>query len=535
MSKTTSQIPARFHESKLSSNSGGDFIAEVYKALKASFFYPENHPLRNEIISKAYQLLLVTMNGNELSLLVARNGLSSASDGIQVEKTLAAASLAKELFVREIQRLSFLPDLPRKEFDGFLSLLTADPQKIVAEGGMEKILADRGVRSVITNEIDISSVFTKKGEAESDTGEQSHDAKEIRENPSPSDFLPVDEMEDMEIDEIIAAMKGEKGDERYVTLAGMLLSKTGTLKAQGLYNDLVPIALFLIGQHSHTAKSSLQRKCAQSTLESMADEEMINYLLNRLEERGFDSRETVYTILRQLGEKAVGPSIRRLNSAGDIHSRKAFATALMRIGRPAVPSLVASLQDHRWYVVRGMLTILGETGCNEWVRQLRPTIYHEDERVRKEAIRCLTKAGGPESVALLIELLSDQNPSVVRQAVFSLGILKADTATDPLMGIVNKRDIFLKSLQLKKEALQAIGLIGSRRILPYLMKTAGKRYLFAARRREELKVSIVETIGRIGDESSLGFLQAMSSRGGTLGSACSEAIHSITGKMSESP
>jgi HEAT repeat protein len=510
--------------------SGRDVIAEIYKALKAGAFYPVNHPLRNDIIRQTYQFLLKSLQGKNLSLLITKSGLHPAEGGAAIENTLAAKSLAKELFVREIQRLSFLPDLSMGEFEYFLSLLTADPQKIIADGGMEKALADRGIRNIVTNEIDISAVFTKIAVSDNENGEPVRETGVIQESQARFDVLPADEMEDLEVEEIIEAMKREADDERYGKLAGLLLSKARTLKAQSGFKELLPIIRFLIEQSSDTSKSRARRDSARAAFEGAAEGEMTGYLLGCLADRHFKSKESVYQILALLGEKAVEPIIQSLTGSDNIHSRKALATALVRIGKSAVPAMLSLLKDHRWYVVRSMLAILGEIRCRECVRELRLTLFHEDVRVVKEAIRCLTKTGGPEAAEMLIELLADQNPSVKGQAIFSLGILKSERAVEPLMHIVNKRDIFLKTLQLKKEALQSIGLIGSKKALPRLMKMAGKGHLLAPRRRQELKIAAIRAIGRIGGDTSLDFLLAMAARGGPVGRACSEVIDSMDRK-----
>ncbi len=533
MSTGKSHIPGQSNDPANLSGSGRDVIAEVYKALKASAFYPANHPLRNDIIRQTYQTLVKSLRGEDLSLLITRNGLHAAEGRTPIENTLAAKSLAKELFVREIQRLSFLPDMSTEEFEQFLSLLTADPQKIIVEGGMEKALAERGITNIVTNVIDISAVFTKKSITDDETGVPVRVTEETRESQVYIDLLPVDEMEDMDVDEIIDAMKKEADDGRYGKLAGSLLSKARALKAQGEFKDLLPVILFLIDQISDTSKSREMRDSAHAAFEGAAEGEMTGYLLECLVDRDFKSRETAYRILAGLGEKAVEPTLQKLNSSDNIHSRKALATALVRIGRPAVPTLLSQINDRRWYVVRSMLAILGEIRCGECVKQLRPTLYHEDVRVIKEAIRCLTKTGGAEAVEMLIELLAAQNPSVKGQAIFSLGILKSERAVEPLMDIVGGRDIFLKTLPLKKEALQSIGLIGSKKALPGLMKMAGKRRLFAARRWQELKIDVIGTIGRIGGESAFDFLLALGTRGGPVGKACSEAIDSMDRKVSQ--
>jgi hypothetical protein len=529
MLKEKSQNRGQPYELGNASGCAGDAILEVHKALKSSAFYPENHPLRNDIVHRAYELLVLAMDGKDLSLLVTRNGLASTAGAPPIQNTAAAKSLARELFAREIQRLSFLPQLSMKEFEDFLSLLTIEPQKILTDGGMEQILADRAIRNIITNEIDISAVFTKMGVADTGSTEASQETIETRQGIVEIESLPLDEMEDMEIDEVIAAMKKEADDRRYARLAGALLSKARALEAQGRLKELVPAALFLISQSSDSSKSQAQRECADAVFGGIAQRQISHYLLHQVQDRECESREIIYLILNRLGERAVGPAIQMLNSANNIHSRKALATALIRIGRPAVPSLTASLKDPRWYVVRGMLTILGEIRCTECIREVRSTIYHDDERVRKEAIRCLTKIGGPVVTEMLVELLTDKNPSVQKQAIFSLGILKDERAVDPLMDVINRRDLFLKTLALKKEALQAVGVIGAKRILPQLIKIARKRRWFARRRWEELKMCAIGAICRIGDESSVDFLRKMSTRGGSVGEVCNLALHSIKG------
>ena len=514
----------------------GEAVAELYKALKASFFYPEKHPLRNDILNRAYDFLIRLMNGRDFSLVITRNGFSDAEGGSPVANSLMAKALARELFLREIQRLSFLPGLSFQELQDFLSLLTVDPQKIVASGGMEKSLAERTIRNIITNEIDISAVFTKRYVSDVETAVPSPDTGGVQGMPAETgfepfdtmDFAPLDDMADMEIDEIIAAMETEPSDRRYLRLAELLSAKAQLLKEQNQFEQLVPLVLALLNQGLDPMRGQFQRNGALAVFERIASGEMTQYLLFQLENREFEDKETVYLILRHLGETAVPAAIQRLNVAGTIHSRKALATALARIGIPAVPLLLAMLNDAKWFRVRSMLTILGEIGSSDSIEGLKHTVYHDDDRVRKEAIRCLTKIGGTRSAEILVDLLSDKDPSIMKQVIFSLGILKSEKALDPLMRITKKQDIFLKSLSLKKEALQTIGLIADRRVLPHLEKMASKNYWFAPKRGEELRVAVIAVIGQLGDESSLAFLQKMSAKGGPIGRACKAASDSIS-------
>jgi HEAT repeat protein len=185
------------------------------------------------------------------------------------------------------------------------------------------------------------------------------------------------------------------------------------------------------------------------------------------------------------------------------------------------------LQDERWYVVRNMVAILGEIGRRECVAAMKATANHDDQRVRKEAIRSLVKIGGKEAEAIIIGLLADRNQAIVRQSILSLGIMKSKSAMQPLIEIVAERELFLGSLDMKKEALQAIGRIGDRRAGAYLLELLESRHFVVWNRWEELKAHAAAALGQIGDESALPVLKKKAERGGLLGSACSEAVDNI--------
>ena len=67
------------------------------------------------------------------------------------------------------------------------------------------------------------------------------------------------------------------------------------------------------------------RDSAHAAFEGAAEGEMTGYLLECLVDRDFKSRETAYRILAGLGEKAVEPTLQKLNSSDNIHSRKKLA------------------------------------------------------------------------------------------------------------------------------------------------------------------------------------------------------------------
>ncbi len=137
-------------------------LAELHRGLKAIAFYPENHPLRDEILNRAFLAMASLMQGGGVSLIVQRNGLSFADREVVVDNNPMTSALAKELFAREIQQLTLLPGLTLREFTEFLLLLAMEPHRIIAQGGMDGMLKNRGIQTVIANEIDITAVFSRK-------------------------------------------------------------------------------------------------------------------------------------------------------------------------------------------------------------------------------------------------------------------------------------------------------------------------------------------------------------------------------------
>jgi HEAT repeat protein len=283
----------------------------------------------------------------------------------------------------------------------------------------------------------------------------------------------------------------------------------------------------LLEQTDDQRRSTIQREYASFSLEQITAGPTTDFLLQQLEQRDPSGSEMIYRVLRQLGTKVVYVLVQRLCIANSLLARKALATAIIKIGPAAIPPLVAALQDERWYVVRNMVAILGEICSQECVGELQHAVNHADPRVRKETIRSLLNIGGKEAESTIIDMLDDRDTTIVKQAILSLGIMKSQLAVQPLIGIVAQRDLFMKSLPLKKEALQALGRIGDRRATPYLTGLLQKWHWFAWSRWQELKIAAAAALGQLGDEAAIPALKARMSAGGGLGRACGEAVDNI--------
>jgi HEAT repeat protein len=504
-------------------------LGDIFKALKTIGFYPDGHPLRRESLRQAHRSMAGILGDKELTLVITRSGFTTNDGGAAIENTPMVLSLAKELFLRRTQRLTFLADLTQEDLAAFLALLTLEPQKMAGSNGMENLLRKRGVRTIWANEISLSSIWAKR-EAMDRTEDGVPDGG-LEECPEGEDTASVvaESVEEAEltIDALVDIMEGENDDNRYLNLARLVAMKAEQIKEKGEFAKLLPVSDALI-RHAATDKRSVtQKEYAVYTLEQVAGGPATDFLLKLLEDRDWEEPEKVYRIVKHLGGKIVYPIIHRLCIADGLFARKALATALVRIGQPSLAPLVGMLRDERWYVVRNMVAIIGEIGSRECAGDLRTSLYHQDARVRKETIRTLVKLGGREAENLIIDLLADRDASIARQAILSLGIMKSQAAVQALVDIITARDLFLTSLPLKKEAIQALGRIGDRRATPVLLDILETQRWLAWNRWDELRVSAAAALGQLGDEGALPALKAFAGGSGQLGRTCSEAIDTI--------
>ena len=504
-------------------------LAETSKALKALSFYPENHPLRRQILDSAFEAVTALISSAQVTFVVQRNGFSLP--GSTLENNPATRALAQELFVRELQRVTFLPGISRADFCAFLSLLTLPPQKVAEEGGMGELLAKRGILTVMVNQIDISAVYTSRnaGTAAEDSADGADAVEDEPVDNPPEQGRPSGTAE-LSIEELIAALESAKTDEAYRQLCRMLLDKAQPLKQERCFDYLFKVVMVLVGQSAEEGRSAASRDSARSVVQQLCLGEMTVHLLDHLEDAGFRHTESVYRIVELLGAAVVEPVMTRLLAARSKAVKKTYGVAVVRIGAPALPSLLAFLKDGRWHVVYTAVSILGEMGNRRVVKELALALNHPDTRVRMATIRVLAKLGGSEATALLLSLLEAEDQATALQAITWLGHSRNQAALQPLIELVQKRDLLGKSQALKKEAVIAIGRIAERRSLDLLFELVTKRGWLFPRRAMELKVAALQAIAAVGGEQAVRFLKEVAGNGGEVGRAAGAAVEGAGAK-----
>lgn len=153
---------------------------------------------------------------------------------------------------------------------------------------------------------------------------------------------------------------------------------------------------------------------------------------------------------QSVGEE-IQKNVKKLSSTHPTKVRWEAMSALVKIGLPAIPSLIEALKN----------------------RDLRPTACWVLERI------------GPPALPALIKALKEEDREIRSLAAYLLGNIKEKEAVPPLIGLLKDTD-----LGVRWEAVRALGKIGDSRAIPTLLEILSSR-------DEGIRVAVVEALGRI--------------------------------------
>jgi HEAT repeat protein len=248
---------------------------------------------------------------------------------------------------------------------------------------------------------------------------------------------------------------------------------------QAIFRSLVQIgpssapALIALLKHAETDV----RKAAVHALVSLGASALPS-LIEALHDEHEEVRLAVVIILGQIGDpRAVVPLIGRFQDTDWTVRGQAYKT-IVRIGKPAIPQLVAALRhesDEIKWGAAGTLEALGwkpaadETGAIYWIVKgewhrcvsigapaispLIARLTHWDTAVCREAMGSLVRLGGL-AVEPLIAALTDEHPNVRKCAATALGMIGDKRGEQPLMQLLSDRDREVSKIA--SEAISAI-------------------------------------------------------------------------------
>ncbi len=527
------------------------FLAELARAYKATLFYPPAHPalrVANAKVREAHERFQRGRNAGcaePVELGVGRRGFTE--DGKLVGGQVpGVADLAHECVVRRVSRLYLRLEATADELGHLLHLLTVDPEDLARDGGFEACLAEAGVRAIWANQADLDAILAKLEQIQAERPETrtswtppetaAADAPEAGSAPEEPEPAPPPEKMTAEqrLLALLARLDHETDSVAYQDTVEHLRWTALEIRSTAPFDTLLP-AIAVLGEHAAAGgdgrRGAVHQQMADALLAELIDEPLLTWLVERVgsrEARG--EREVLGRALTRLGARALGALLDALSTGEDRGARRALSQVITLFGDSAVPELELRLQDPRWFVVRNMATLLGETRSRGSVPALTALLAHGDSRVQRAAVQALSKIGGPRARREVVGCLTSDDPDMRVHAILAVGAWREVTALPTLEAIARGESggatRRATDPEVRRHAIEALGLIGGPRAvgaLGKLLKPPGfLRRVFGRAEPALVRIAAAETLAAMGGPEALLLLRAAAEDRGAVGERCRE-------------
>jgi len=483
-------------------------VTELGKGMKSASFYPAGHPALLQAVTKIILMFEeIPLPEEGLSIDVTKNALLFREIPLHAGGNKALADLNRELYLRRAARIIFLPNLQPDEVVSFLKVITRDEDQVQDAGGLERALLQEKVTRIWANRVDYDQLTELLKEEELEEVEP----EEIAGEPVTSEdslFADAPPEEPVTIEILLARIEKETDPSAYrghiVEFSRFLLAERTERKIE---YSVQAMAIFVRHIETPPGGSAEIAGLARLGIKEVAYEELIAHYIGLLKKRGARGRPEVNTVLVALEERSVGPLLQALAEEEDLLVRKAIVEIVTRIGRIAVPTILENLGDSRWYMVRNMVNVLGSLGMPDLAPHVAATLSHPDLRVKKEAIKALSRIPHPSAVTALCELSFFPEETVALTATAALASKKEAEAVVALFRRAAAKRFLYPNYRLAHEAIDSLRAIGTDEAVAALEEILSLRAPWRTEKFRAMKFHALRSISKIKGERSTQVLE----------------------------
>lgn len=468
-------------------------MTELGKGIRTASFYPAGHPALTQAISRIVAAIEdVPPPETGLEIDVTRNALLYRDTPLP-STNKPIEELNRDLYLRSASKLILLPGQKADEMVAFLAALNRDSRDLQDEGGLEKVLLRGKISRIWVNRVDYEGLTEILKQDDPDALDE-HEGAQLPDDPSP-DIAPPEEPT---IDELLERLTKETDEAAYrglvVSLSAALVQERSEPKIE--YSERA-LAIFVDHLERPPGNNPEIAALARLGIQELVSDELVNHYIRLLRDRTGRSRSEVEPVLAAFGDRAVKPLLATLAEEEDLFVRKTIIEIIVAIGAPAVPAILDNLDDSRWYVVRNMVTILGNLGDPELAPRIAGALSHPDLRVKKEAIRGLAKLPHPSAVTTLAQLCFFPEESTALTATAALSFKREDEAVLALYRRAVRKRVLFPSYRLAHEAIDSLRSIDTDQAVAALEEILRATAVWETANFREIKKHALQSISRM--------------------------------------
>ena len=256
----------------------------------------------------------------------------------------------------------------------------------------------------------------------------------------------------------------------------------------------------LIVSHQIEKNEEIQ-SAASAALKEIASDEIVDILMEEIRADKDNLHKEPARIQAMLGEFSLNRFLEILHNSDDSSERVLVLNLIAEIGPGAAQMIIDRIDPHApWYYLRNLARLLGGIGKEEHARVLEPLLFHEDQRVQREALKGISNIGGNTRGKILLDALSKCDDLFKASIVATLGSLKYRSALLPLMDLFRAKLSVPDEVKfdLQEKICLALGNIGDKEALPFLTEISKQTGFLGFRSYSPaVKTAAVKAIGSI--------------------------------------
>ena len=271
---------------------------------------------------------------------------------------------------------------------------------------------------------------------------------------------------------------------------------------QQRFAEAIPLLDIFSDINSGTLEKNdtIHEVCAQLT-RNLATEENIALLFKEFDTNEHDKKEAAGKILSSFGDITLKTMLDNLQEDIGSNERVRIMHLIIVIGQSAIPLVRERIhKDAPWYYLRNMAYILGQIGNEESAGALQPLLSHENDRLRREALKSISLTGGNRRGQLLISAFHGADEKFKLSIIEAIGNAKAADIVPDLLDILTTRPFVTTAARslMEEKICVALGVIGSPEAIPDLSEIAESKSFFRIRSYpEKVKAAAARALASI--------------------------------------
>ena len=277
----------------------------------------------------------------------------------------------------------------------------------------------------------------------------------------------------------------EQDDDQYAKVAAELEGALHELVVHDEYTLALRL-LHTLDDHAddNAEKTESQRQLAAGIFSRFYEPAALRQLLrDALGNPGQGIDEVVEIV--QLGGADIVPTILDTLADEDVRRvRQRLLKILTTLGTSVTEVAAGRLDDERWYFVRNLVLLLGETGDERQLENVASLVEHSEARVRRQALESVVKLGGEKAPDLLVGAIDDEDAMARTIAAHGLGFHRSGAGVEKLRELLRLPNFRGQNAAIIRTAAIALGRLADAESRGRLSRLARKPWFFAEQQRE---------------------------------------------------